>query len=464
MARSLRYLFFASVIVTLSTLAGFAGPSFGQPVTEPTAPAKPAATTPANYPEVVTAIEKFKNRDFDGAVASLKEAVKKHPDLPPAQIIMFQFFVQANQAYLARMALEKAVVDEPNDPESYVILGNVALQERRITDAALLYGKASDLLKTFTASEQRKKILEPQTVSGLGAVAEAREQWKIAEGFLKKLLELNPKDSGAMQRMARALFQEGDAAGALKMLKDAKAIDPSVLTPEAILGRYYEQFGDHKNAVVWMNNALKVAPKDLRTHLFVAQWALETGQIDVAKREGDKAMELDPKSLDAKVLLGVVALWQKQYDKAETWFQDAHLQSPSSFAASNNLALALCEQSDESKKQRAKEYATANYQANPKNADALSTLGWVFYKLGDLDRAALLMQQAAQAGNLSPDTAYYLGRIMYEKADKANAGTLLKFILNTNRPFSMKPEATDLLQKIERELPPTSSSPAPKKP
>ena len=58
--------------------------------------------------------------------------------------------------------------------------------------------------------------------------------------------------------------------------------------------------------------------------------------------------------------------------------------SPSNFAASNNLALALCEQSDNLKKNRALEYAQINAQRYPKMADAASTLGWVQYRLGHL--------------------------------------------------------------------------------
>lgn len=462
MARSLRYFVFALGIAAACVSFGNAEPSFGQIVPDAAAPPK-TETQPPKIQEVNDAIELFRKRDFDGAVTLLEKAVKAHPDLPPAQVIMFQLFVQANQAGLARMALEKTIITDPKDPEAFVILGNVALQERRVTDADLLYGKAQELLKSFNSSPKRKEILEPQTISGLAAVAEAREQWALAQTDLERLLKLNPKDAFAMQRLARALFQQKDAVGSLTKLKEAKAADKdNVLTPEAALGRFYEQYGDHVNAQKWMTKALAAAPDELRTQLVISQWALETGQIDMAETHGAKALSLDPKSLEAKVLRGVVALFKKDYASAEKYFEDAHLQSPSSFPASNNLALALCEQTGSDKKpdvtklKRALEYANANYQQNSKSADAASTLGWVLYKAGDLDRAELALRQAASTGNLSADTAYYMAQISYDRGRKDDAKILLDAVLKGTRPFSMRPEAAALLEKLK-------SEPAPKK-
>ena len=54
--------------------------------------------------------------------------------------------------------------------------------------------------------------------------------------------------------------------------------------------------------------------------------------------------------LAAKVLRGVVALYKKDYTVAEANFGEAHLQDTTNFAASNNYALALCEQNDDVKK------------------------------------------------------------------------------------------------------------------
>ena len=92
---------------------------------------------------------------------------------------------------------------------------------------------------------------------------------------------------------------------------------------------------------------------------------------------------------------------------------------PNDFVARNNLALALVEQDDPAKKQRALAYAEANYRDNKNNPDALSTLGWVYFRRNEFDQAGLALEQAIKAtgGNLTnADTATYVAHILYHRS------------------------------------------------
>ena len=214
-------------------------------------------------------------------------------------------------------------------------------------------------------------------------------------------------------------------------MRDAHKTDPkNVLTPEAILGQFYEQYGDHKNAEKWMGYALEAAPEDLPTRLLVGQWALQTsrepGQLDVAKKNAEKAMQIDPKSSKSQMLRGVVALFQKDYGVAEDCFGNALLQSPKNTDASNNLALVLCEQSDDAKKDRALQYADENVRLSNRSPQSLSTYGWVLYRLGRRDAAEQVLTSVAQAGPMSPDLAYYLAQVYYDRDRKTDAKTCLR--------------------------------------
>ena len=347
-----------------------------------------------------------------------------------------------------------------------MILGNVALQERRVTDADLLYQKATELLKSFTSSPKRKEILEPQTISGLAAVAEAREQWALAQTDLESLLKLNPKDAfcDAAAR-PRVVPAEGrgrrsdEAQGSQDRRQGQRAHARGRAGPFST-----SSMATTFNAQKWMTKALNNAPDDLRTQLVLAQWALETGQIDMAETHAAKALTLDPKSLEAKVLRGVVALFKKDYKVAEKVLRRTPTcNRPAASRRAINLALALCEQVDSSKKpdaaklRRALEYANANYQQNSKNADAASTLGWGALQgwrpgSGRVGAPA----RPASTGNLSADTAYYMAQISYDRGRKDDAKILLEAVLKGTRPFSMRPEAGLLLDKLK-------SEPAPKK-
>ncbi|MEN6406340.1 MAG: tetratricopeptide repeat protein [Thermoguttaceae bacterium] len=428
-------------------------PLRAEPITgaEATASMNGNASTESQSQELSDAVARFKERDIPGAVRQLKEAVKKNPDLPPPHVILAQLFAQVNSAQDVRTALEEAVTESPNDPEAYVLMGDIALRDRRVTEATMLYEKAASLMSSFTSSAKRKDVLQPRVLSGLASVDEAREKWAAAQKQLEAWLKIDPKSSQAKQRLARCLFQQKDAAGALEKLRDAAKADSNMLTPEAILAQLYEQAGDHENAKSWMAKALIAAPKDHNTHLVAGRWAFETLQLDEAKKQAAEALQCDPKSLEAKVLSGLVALFQKDYPAAERYFEAAHLQSPRVFGPSNNLAMALIEQKDEAKKRRALEYAENNVQQYPRSADAASTYGWVLYKLGRLDDAEKALNAAVSSGSLNnPDTAYYLARVAVERGRDSQAKQLLEGVLKTNAPFSMRPEAQKLLDQLKK--------------
>lgn len=150
------------------------------PPTSPTLPAvapavKAELETTASQKEITDAIERFKERDFEGALKLLEDAVKKSSDLPPAQVIMAQLFSQAGVPLGVRDALEEAVQNDPDDPEAYIIMGDLAVRERRFTEAMMLYQKSDELSAQFQGSVKRKKLLMPRILSGMASIDEARQ-------------------------------------------------------------------------------------------------------------------------------------------------------------------------------------------------------------------------------------------------------------------------------------------------
>lgn len=420
----------------------------------------PAATQPQS-PEMQDAVNKFNRRDFEGAAKAFQEAAKKNPDMPPSWVVMFQLFAQMRNAQAARESLDRAADESPNDPEAYIVMGEIALQDHRVTEARMLYEKANGLMSGFQGSSKRKDGLLPRIYNGLAATDAARKDWTAAQKRLEAWLKLDKKSTPAMQQLALCLFQQKDVDGALKMLKNAKEQDSTILTPEAVIAQYYWQSGDQKNAQKWFVTALTNAPRDLNTRLIAAQWAFETGQIKEAKTQASAALQLDAKSLRAKLLRGVVALFEKDYPEAELYFESANRQEPRDFGASNNLALALAEQKDPAKRDRALQYAEVNVRQfgrdtqSRNSAEAFSTYGWVLYKLGRLEDAERSLQQAANSGNLTAETAYYLARVISERADRdpraaASARNLLEGALRTTAPFAQRDEAKELLDKLPK--------------
>ncbi len=490
MARLFLSFTFALATATLILFGAGATPASAQ---APKAGASAAATAPVYQKELSEAFQLFlgPKHDYPGAIKALEVVVRKYPELPYAHVLMYQILAQVNQqnaAAAARNELEAAVQTNPSDPEPYVDLAVIALNERRVAEAALDLEKAKQLLTTYT-NERRKEAIQQQTMSGIALLAESRQDWKAAEALLNDLKKLAPKDLGVHQRLAKAQFYQGQAGDAYNTLKAAKQIDRDnaaknktrevFLTPEAIMAQLYDQFEGRSsktgNAEKWFKAALKLAPDDLPTRQVVAVWALETGNLPFAKEQAEKALKIE--AADAKLSLadqkysgsnvghllrGVVALWEKDWPEAERNFKALIDVNPNDFSAKNNMALALVEQDDPAKKKVALAYAEGNYSANNKSPDALSTLGWVHFRRGEFNDARVFLEAALKAtgGNMNADTATYVAHILHHQNLDWQAKELLKSALEANRPFSMRPEAEKLYEKVKDATKPADATPA----
>ena len=433
-------------------------PADAAPAVPPTT-ATPAAEKP--IPEVVEAVDLFKQRDFDGALKKLKKAVKNNPDLPPAHVILAEFFAKANLAQNVQTALEQATVDSPDDPEAYYLMAEFALQAHRVTEAQLLYEKADSLMPKVS-SAKRKKILQPQILNGLVMTSGSHQDWAGAQKHVETWLKLDPESTAAMQQLAQCLLKQKKEDAALEALVKARKIDPKLMSPEASLAQYYARNNEQENAKKWMKAALNKDLKDIRTRLLVAQWMWENSDLADAKKQADAALKLDegldPKlksteqSINALVLRGIIALFQKDYVAAEGYFQSAHILAPSNFPASNNLALALIEQKDDEKNKRALAYAEANAQKYQKSSEAIATYGWVLYKIGGHnDEAEKALRAAISGGSFSADTAYYLARVLFVKGNNnKDVKQLLEGALKSTGPFQNRDAAKSLLEELTK--------------
>jgi tetratricopeptide (TPR) repeat protein len=443
----------AIAIMTGALLGGCAWLTTSQSAAEPILGEEslnlPSETTTQKQ-EAADALAKFEDRDYDGSLKLWREAVKKNVDMPPAQVIMAELYFKAGMPKEAQNAVEQAIIDAPGDPEPCILMASIAMRNRNLVVAESLYEKAKGLLATFTQSEKRKKWMQPTVYSGLAAVAESRKDWAGAQKVFEALLKLEPKNTAAMLRVAFYLFQQKNVDGALEKLREAAKAAPAMATPEVLLAQFYEAAGDHKNAEKWMAAALTTGSKNLKTRLAVGQWALDANQLDEAQKHAIAATKIDPKSLDAKLFRGVTALYQKDYAAAESIFESAVKQAPQNVVATNNLALALIAQQDESKSKRALEYADANAKQMPKSPEVASTYGLVLYRLGRLDDAEKALRIAAPLVSSDVDTAYTVAIVLAARNRKAEARQVLETALKQNKPCMFRQEAEELLEELKK--------------
>lgn len=400
------------------------------------------------------ALEQFRQGDFDGTLQQLNAAVESLPGLPPARLMLARLFLATGQIPQGRVALEQAATASPDDPNIYLIFGDLALLEGRVTDAELHFRQAQRLLpkdQTAVPDPQARKR-QTQIHAGLAAVAEQREQWQQAAEALTAWLALEPAQGAARQRLGRSLFQ-------LKRYKEASdalaqaVLDEPGLEPAAIsMGRLYHEAGDAEKAQQWMEHAVKKEPQNARAHLAVALWRLEIDQPQEAQQALEMAAKLDPNLPDLERLRGVFARHRQDYAVAERYLQALFNENPGDFGAANQLVLTLIEQEDEAKRRRAVQLAEVNARQYPNSAEALATLGWVYYRLNRLDEAERLLQAAVSGGHVSSEVAYYLAHVLHAHDRTEEAQAVLVGAVQTPGLFPQREAARQFLGTLRQQV------------
>lgn len=413
-------------------------------------PATPADDA-TKYPEIMQAVELFRQLKFNEARQKLEDAVKAHPELAPAPLIYAELLIKAGQVAQGRKEIEDVVTKIPGDPRVYMAIGAIGLAEGRWTDALWEYEKATEAAQTFAfVNEEEKSKFLAKCSLGRGTVYENRKEWSKAKVEFEQWLKLEPKNGVARQRLARAIFFEGDVDRALAELKQAKADDPKLSPAESALGSFYATKNEFEKAEENYRKGVESEPTSLLAHQTYAQWLFTRGRTKDAKDETMSALKVMPTNKTLRLMRAIFARHLKAYDEAETELEDLLRENANDIVIRNELALTLAEQPDPVKNRRAFELSAQNAKANQRSADLLATYGWVNYKLGNLDQAEKVLRVALQmsAQQTRPELFYYLAHVLAEKGSNADVKKLLEQVVNTEVPFAFKDDAKQWLQRL----------------
>jgi tetratricopeptide (TPR) repeat protein len=383
----------------------------------------------------------FRLGKLDEAKQQLEAAVAKDKTLPPADALLALLCFSANQNQQGRMLLERAAAQGPEHPDIYLLFGQIALLEHRVTDAALAYEKAASITPPSGLNEEQKQNLSIVCTDGLARVAEARARWSEARDRLSSLLKLQPKDASVRQRLARAYFLLDQPNEAFEALKQACAAEPKLPPAGVTMGQLFAQKGNQKKAEEWMNYAVKADPKLAAPRLARAAWLIDQARSADAKADLDSLAKDGPPSDELRRLRGLLAYSMGEFAAAESDFQALLQSSPADLQVSNQLALCLAGQDDEAKRRRAMELAVVNARQYPNQPAILATLAWVEFQAGQVEQAEQTFRTATSKGQISSDAAFQYARILAARGNNNDARKLIETALNTPGLFAEREKA-----------------------
>ena len=223
----------------------------------------------------------------------------------------------------------------------------------------------------------------------LSQLAEERGDIKAAVGWLDKLPEGDEKSAfGAQLRRAQLLGKGGDLPAARRLLASLKPADPGaqaqVLAAEAQVLR---DAGQAEQAFILMQDATKRFPANPDLLYDFALLAEKTGHLEVMEKTLRDVMRLAPDNHHAYNALG--------YSLAE---RNVRLEE----------ARALIEKA---------------LGMAPEDPFIMDSMGWVHYRLGNLDAAEAHLRRAYGLRR-DPEIAVHLGEVLWQKGKLADAQKL----------------------------------------
>jgi len=245
------------------------------------------------------------------------------------------------------------------------------------------------------------------------------ERMKIAGPVFDNILEQYPDEPQPMfLRGIIAIFSgENELAG--EYLTRVTELDPENDMAWLYAGEAYFQMEKYNEVIELTRRGMEHLGDDYDL-LFLL--GLSYNRIDDLERATEylgRAVDLKPEEVNALAMLALTYDAQEEYETSDSLYGIALSLDPENHLVLNNYSYSLADR--EKNLEQALEMSKRAVDQQPENSAYLDTLGWIYFKLGELDLAKKYVRDAIDAASASAVVHDHMGDIYYHlnEYDKA---------------------------------------------
>jgi len=382
------------------------------------------------------------------ALALLDRAIKQNPEMGDAYFSKGLLLMNLKRPAEAEQAMRDGLARSPDAAVGHYHLGRVLLESGKAEEAAASFERAIGanpsfepaylaLASLYESKHEKdraigvlKQFLEKVNPRNHGIRHQLIRLYVDAKDYQKAMTELevllaeDPSDLDAQLRVALILGEQKDYPKAIDRLTQILKARPAELKVRDYLGYIYEESKDTQKAIETYNFNVQLEPTYFEGHLHLGVLYYRLKKFPEATEHLGRAVALNPKQPEAHVVLGLAYMQQEQYDKAAEIFEEGIRHNPRSADLHFNLGTAYDKLNRFDDVVRVMETAI---KLDPHHADALNYLGYSYAERGVKIEQALSLTKQAVA--LKPDNGYYvdsLGWAFFKSGQLTEALTEIK--------------------------------------
>ncbi len=283
-----------------------------------------------------------KHKQFADAKALLKKYIDKHPHKPYFGFLLFEVQLAEGLPTAAIKTMETVLVRSPGFADGWFKMGKLEHNLRKNRKAEKDFQRAISLdphyikawigLARLLFEEGREKEMEsilklsisknqqnPQLPFELASLYETQHKSKQANHIYNLILQLYPNDVPSLNNLALNLAREpGHSAKAVKLANRAYTLSPHEAIPMATYGWVTLLSGNVTAALPLLEKAVKIEPKDMGIHHYLAIAYLKSGRNKKAEaqiKQAEKLASSETQKLTLKAVLTQIRSGHKFSDK-----------------------------------------------------------------------------------------------------------------------------------------------------
>ncbi len=306
-----------------------------------------------------------------------------------------------------------SLVGNPSIPFDSKLQIGLALFRQSLKDTSLLK-YAKDI---FTKLD--KDSLDYQVKIYLGEIAvkefddsTAIENFRIAT----QLAGWNPE---IWMRLGGLLFDNQRYTETAEEMDKALKNFPDDFILNIYMGLSLSQENNHKEAEPYLEKTVELQPEDLTALSAYGFTLYSLNRNDEALTVLEKANSIDESNINILGILGLIYDSKEMYDKSDSIYSKAVQIDSENSTVLNNFAYSLAERGIDL--DRALTMVSKALEQEPDNSSFLDTIGWVYFQLGDYEKAKEYIEKSLEADSNSATVLEHLGDVYYKLGEQQKA-------------------------------------------